>query len=55
MIPGIVVLLVVAGGLGAVCRFVVDGVIRARSGVGFPLGTLVINVSGSLVLGRLTG
>ena len=55
MIPGIVVLLVVAGGLGAVCRFVVDGVIRARSGVGFPLGTLVINVSGSLVLGLLTG
>jgi CrcB protein len=33
----------------------VDGVVRSRSGATFPLGTLVINISGSLVLGLVTG
>jgi CrcB protein len=45
----------VAGGTGAVLRFVVDGAIRRRSTADFPLGTMIINVSGSLVLGLLTG
>lgn len=43
--------LAVAGGLGAVSRVVLDGVIRSRTRIAFPLGTTVINVSGSLVLG----
>lgn len=51
----VVLLLIAAGGLGAVCRFVVDGVVRSRSGAAFPIGTLVINISGSLVLGLVTG
>lgn len=50
-----VVLLSLAGGLGAVCRLVVDGAVRARWGRGFPYGTLVINVGGSLLLGLLSG
>lgn len=50
-----VVLLVVAGGLGAVARFVIDGAVRSRIGPGSPLGTVLINVSGSLVLGLVTG
>jgi CrcB protein len=53
--PTVVLLMIAAGGLGAVSRFVVDGAIRSRSGSSYPLGTLVINLSGSLVLGLLTG
>jgi fluoride exporter len=43
----------VAGACGAVLRYLVDHAVQRRSGGGFPLGTLVINVSGSFVLGIL--
>jgi fluoride exporter len=45
----------VAGGLGAVLRYLVDHLVQRRAGSEFPVGTLVINVSGSFVLGVLTG
>jgi CrcB protein len=44
-----------AGGLGAVARLVVDGLIRSAVRTGYPVGTTVINLSGSLLLGLLTG
>lgn len=44
-----------AGSIGAVARFVVDGVIRARVDSRVPVGTIVINLTGSLLLGVLTG
>ncbi|MEN0103418.1 MAG: fluoride efflux transporter CrcB [Curtobacterium sp.] len=47
-------LVAVGGGVGAALRFLLDGLVKARVS-GFPLGTVVINVSGSLVLGLLTG
>ena len=47
-------LVALAGGLGAVTRFVVDAEIGHR-GSRLPLGTAAINVSGSLLLGLLTG
>ncbi|MDL9936816.1 fluoride efflux transporter CrcB [Gordonia sp. ABSL1-1] len=50
----------IAGAVGALARFVLDGVVShrlARTGraAGFPWATLVINVTGSLVIGVLAG
>jgi fluoride exporter len=46
---------VIIGGAGSVLRFLVDGVVSAAAGKDFPYGTMVINLSGALVLGLLTG
>jgi CrcB protein len=43
------------GGAGALGRFFVDGLISSRVGRDFPLGTFVVNVTGSFVLGVLVG
>ncbi|WP_199423169.1 fluoride efflux transporter CrcB [Actinotalea solisilvae] len=48
-------LVALAGGVGAATRFVVDGHVRSRSGGPFPFATFVVNVTGSLLLGLLTG
>ncbi|MCV2396252.1 CrcB family protein [Actinotalea sp. M2MS4P-6] len=48
-------LVALGGGLGAGSRFVVDGLIRARSSRPLPVATMTINVVGSLLLGLLTG
>jgi CrcB protein len=45
----------VAAGLGATARYLVDGAVEDRTGGLFPWGTLVVNVSGCLALGLLTG
>jgi len=50
-----VVLLALAGGLGAVARFVLDGVLSAARSWRYPVGTTVINLSGSFLLGLLAG
>lgn len=44
-----------AGSAGALARFMLDGMIRSRRVTEFPLATVVINVTGSLLLGVLTG
>jgi CrcB protein len=51
----IVLWVALAGGLGAVARLVLDGVVKARTGAGYPVGTTVINLSGSLLLGLVGG
>ncbi|HEY1687299.1 MAG TPA: fluoride efflux transporter CrcB [Solirubrobacteraceae bacterium] len=43
------------GGLGAIARFLVDGLLAARAGRDFPFGTLLVNASGALLLGLLSG
>ena len=48
-------LVALSGGAGAVARFVLDGVLRSRLRWLVPAGTLIVNVSGSLLLGLITG
>ena len=55
MTPLLFVAVAIAGGLGATGRLVLDGVIRARCSSEMPCGTVIINLSGSLVLGFVTG
>jgi CrcB protein len=60
-----IALMAIAGGIGAIARFMLDGLIRGRMNSGhlssghlssaLPLGTMIINVSGSLLLGFVTG
>jgi CrcB protein len=46
---------VLIGGAGSVLRFLVDGVVSSAAGRDFPFGTLVVNISGAVILGLLAG
>lgn len=46
---------VLIGGCGSVLRLVVDGAVGTRLGRDFPYGTMVINLSGALIFGLLSG
>lgn len=48
-------LVFVGSGLGGVARHLVNLWVTKLAGTGFPLGILIINVSGSLVMGLLAG
>ena len=41
----------IGAAVGGISRYLLAGFIQQRAGPGFPVGTLVINVTGSLVLG----
>ena len=55
MTPLLFIGISLAGGLGAAVRMLFDGAFKAWSPRSTPWSTLLINVSGSLVLGLLTG
>lgn len=44
-----------AGAVGATARYLVDGAVQDRTSGPWPYGTLVVNITGSFVLGVLTG
>ena len=44
-------LIAVGGALGSVARFWLGGVVSAQVGETFPWGTLIVNVTGSFVIG----
>lgn len=55
MTPLVLVLTAAAGGVGGALRFLLDHAVRRRVGGPFPLGIVVVNVTGSLALGLLVG
>jgi len=46
-------LVLIGGGVGALARYVAASAIMSRFGGRFPLGTLVINITGSFLIGFL--
>jgi CrcB protein len=51
----VTLLVVIAAGIGAVARYLVDGAVQRRTNGSFPAGTLVVNVTGSFALGLVVG
>lgn len=48
-------LVIVGAAVGAPLRYLTDRAVQSRHDSVFPWGTFVVNVSGSLILGLLTG
>ncbi len=51
----VIVLLGLCGGLGAVARFIIDGLVRGRVRSIGSFGTVAINVTGAVALGIIAG
>jgi CrcB protein len=49
------VVIAAAGAIGAPLRYVIDGAVGRRAQSLFPFGTFVVNISGSFVLGIISG
>lgn len=45
----------VAGGIGSALRYLVDTSLPARLRASFPWGTMIVNLTGSFILGLITG
>ena len=43
------------GAIGSVARYLVGLTVQSRSGLDFPVGTLLVNITGCLLLGFLAG
>ena len=50
-----ITLIFAGGGAGSVLRYLVQGWVQRLSGASFPLGTVIVNISGCLVIGLLAG
>lgn len=48
-------LIAIGGALGSVARYWLSGAVAQRFGETFPAGTLLVNISGSLIIGLLAG
>jgi CrcB protein len=52
-VPAPLILIAVGGAAGASVRYLVDTWVLGQTGAAFPWGTLVVNASGSFILGLL--
>ena len=50
----VLILIGVGGGIGAICRFLLSRSVQLISPFAFPLGTLVVNILGSFLIGFLS-
>jgi fluoride exporter len=48
-------LVALGGGVGSALRYLVTGLAQRAAGVAWPVGTLAVNVSGSLLIGFVAG
>jgi len=48
-------LIAIGGGMGAILRYVMQNVIGHVTGMDFPYGTLIVNITGSIVMGLFIG
>ena len=55
MSPGIWVAFLIAAAIGAPARYFLDGFVQSRTDGELPWGTCLINITGSFVLGLLSG
>ncbi len=55
MSPDVWLALLVAAAVAAPARYLLDGFVQDRTRGGFPWGTGVVNVSGSLIVGLISG
>ena len=55
MTPLLFVGIALAGGLGSASRLFLDGIIRSRPRATMPWGTIALNLTGSFLLGLITG
>jgi fluoride exporter len=44
-------LIFVGGGLGSLCRYALGALVQSRAHLTFPVGTLVVNVLGCIIIG----
>lgn len=51
--PGMLAAIALGGACGSVARYLVTAAIVQRTGPGFPFGTLVVNVTGCLLIGAV--
>lgn len=52
--PSALLAVALGGAAGSVARYVLGAAVQARAGAGFPYGTLVVNITGSFLLGGLS-
>lgn len=55
MTSALFVVVALAGGVGAAARLALDGLVSARTDGSVPWGTVTVNLTGSFVLGLVTG